>query len=201
MAEDERILIDADADGVVAGRGDEPAIGGARALRAPARPATLFTAVRQELRLRHYSPRTETAYLHWIRRYIRFFDRRHPRELPPESVRQFLAALTIERQVSAATQNQALAALRFLHRDVLGRPHGWLTGVPPAKQSVRLPTVLSRAEVGRVLARLDGRTRLVVLLLYGSGLRLLECFSLRVKDLSFDRRELLVRGGKGARIE
>ena len=170
-----------------------------RAVRAPARPRTLRGALHEELRLRHYSERTLKAYDQWVRRYLRFHRPRHPRELGSPGVRAFLVHLTEARQVSAATLNQAHAALRFLYRDVLGRPEGWLDDLPSAKASVKLPSVLSRAEVQTVVEQLDERTRLVVLLLYGSGLRLQEALSLRVKDLSVERHEVVVRDGKGGK--
>ncbi|HUL03446.1 MAG TPA: integron integrase [Gemmatimonadales bacterium] len=160
--------------------------------------AKLLDRVRELLRLRHYSSRTERAYLHWIRRYIDFHGRRHPATLAAADVSRFLSSLAIDRRVSAATQNQALAALLFLYREVLGTPVG-LEGVVHAKQSARLPVVLSRAEVRAVLGRMRGTSRLVATLLYGTGVRLLEGLALRVKDIDFGRSEIVVRGGKGDR--
>jgi integron integrase len=149
------------------------------------------------LRTRHYSPRTVDAYATWVRRFVVFAGRRHPRELGPDDVRRFLSALAVEGGVSASTQNQALAALAFLYRDVLGTPLGAVEGVLRAKRPVRVPAVLSREEVRAVLAGLAGAPKLVALLQYGSGLRLLESLQLRVKDVDLGRGELVVRAGKG----
>ena len=159
--------------------------------------ATLLDVVREELRTRHYSRRTEDAYVAWIRRFVRRNRPRHPREMGEADVRAYLAHLAVERQVSASTQSQALAALQFLYRDVLRRPIGFVSGLPRAKRRVRLPVVLSREEVRMLLAELRGTKRLMALLLYGAGLRLNECLALRVKDVDFDMRQLVVRGGKG----
>jgi integron integrase len=159
--------------------------------------ATLLDVVREELRTRHYSRRTEGAYVAWIRRFVRHNRPRHPREMGDADVRAYLAHLAVDRKVSASTQSQALAALQFLYRDVLRRPIGFVSGVPRAKRSERLPVVLSREEVRLLLGELRGTRRLMALLLYGAGLRLSECLSLRVKDVDFDMRQLVVRGGKG----
>jgi integron integrase len=159
--------------------------------------ATLLGAVRLELRTRHYSRRTEQAYVAWIRRYVRHYRGRHPRELDEPEVRAYLAHLAIERQVSASTQSQALAAIQFLYRDVLRRPIGFVTGVPRAKRRERLPVVLTRTEVRALIGELRGVTRLMALLLYGAGLRLNECLGLRVKDIDLEMRQIVVRGGKG----
>ena len=158
---------------------------------------TVISKLRAELRLRHYSRRTEEAYVGWVRRYLLFHGRRHPRDLGAAELREFLTALAIEGDVSAATQNQARAALKFLYADVLGIDLGKLEDVAPAKRPKRLPVVLTPEEVRAVLARLHGTPALVAALLYGSGLRLLEALRLRVKDLDFDRKELIVRAGKG----
>lgn len=159
----------------------------------------LLTVVRRQLRLRHYSHRTETAYTHWIRRFVKFHGMRHPSELGAPHVTAFLSGLAVERGVSAATQNQALAALLFLYGTVLGAPVGWLGELVRAKKPTRLPVVLTRDEVKAVLAHLGGVPALVARLLYGSGLRLLEALTLRVKDLDFARKEIRLRGGKGDR--
>ena len=159
--------------------------------------ATLLGAVRLELRTRHYSRRTEQAYVAWIRRYVRYCGTRHPRELDEAEVRAYLGHLAVERKVSASTQSQALAAIQFLYRDVLHRPIGWVSGVPRAKRPVRLPVVLTRSEVRALIEQLRGAKRVMALLLYGGGLRLSECLSLRVKDIDFEMREIVVRGGKG----
>ena len=158
---------------------------------------TLLDAVRLELRTRHYSRRTEQAYVAWIRRYVRHYRGRHPRELDEPEVRDYLAHLAVERKVSASTQSQALAAIQFLYRDVLRRPIGFVTGVPRAKRRERLPVVLTRGEVRALIGQLSGAKRIMALLLYGAGLRLNECLALRVKDVDFEMRQIVVRGGKG----
>jgi integron integrase len=162
----------------------------------PARPK-LLDEVRRALRVRHRSPRTEEAYLYWIRRFIHFHGRRHPRELGRPQVSEFLSSLAIDHKVSASTQSQALCALIFLYKHVLESPFEWLDNLERAKRPARLPVVLSRAEVATVLANLEGIPRLIASLLYGSGLRLLEACRLRIKDVDLERRELLVRDGKG----
>jgi integron integrase len=160
-------------------------------------PPRLLDRVRQAARLRHMSRRTEEAYVGWIRRFIVFHGRRHPTELGAEQVTAFLSALAMEQRVAASTQNQALAALVFLYREVLGVELPWLQGLVRAKTPRRLPVVLTRAEVESLLAHMDGVPRLMATLLYGSGLRLLECCRLRVKDVDFARNQLVVRRGKG----
>lgn len=162
------------------------------------RPSTLITQVQQALRLRHYSPRTEEAYVGWIRRYVRHHGLRHPRSLGGADVTAFLTWLATEGRVSASTQTQALSALLFLYRDVLRLPLTDVGEVVRARVPVRVPTVLTRAEVAAVLDRMRGVERLVAGLLYGSGLRLLECLGLRVKDVDLGGRAIVVRGGKGA---
>jgi integron integrase len=158
----------------------------------------LLFQVRREIRARHYSRRTEGVYLRWVRRYVQYGGVRHPRELGPSALRGFLSDLAERRHVSAATQNQAAAALLFLYREVLGMSVGRLD-VVRAKESRRVPAVLTRDEVRRVHAEMSGINRLVAELMYGSGLRLLEAVSLRVKDVDLDRQELRVRAGKGNR--
>ncbi len=160
---------------------------------------SLLADLRRALRLRHYSRRTEQAYVRWVRRFIEFHDRRHPRTLGAPEVTSFLTHLAVRRRVSAATQNQALHALVFYYRHVLGEPVGWLDGLVRATQRRRLPVVLTQGEVHRVLARLRGTPRLVAWLLYGAGLRLGEALPLRVKDVEFDRRRIVVREAKGGR--
>jgi integron integrase len=157
----------------------------------------LLDQVRDALRTRHYSRRTEKAYVGWIRRYVIFNGKRHPREMGETEVTRFLSHLAVERKVSASTQNQALAALLFLYRVVLGIELKWLDEMVRAKRPQRLPVVLTRREVRELLGRLRGTTWLMASLLYGSGLRLLECARLRVKDVDFERGEILVRDGKG----
>ena len=155
--------------------------------------------VRDALRVRHYSYRTEQAYVGWIRRFILFHGKRHPSQMGAGEVRDFLSSLASERNVSAATQAQALAALLFLYRHVLSIDLPWINDVVRARRPKHLPVVLTRAEVKRVLAEMHGEFWLVASLLYGSGLRLSEGLQLRVKDVDLVRRELLVRDGKGAK--
>ena len=159
----------------------------------------LLTQVRQALRLRHYSRRTEDAYVWWVRRYIRFSGRRHPRELGEREVTRFLSSLALDRGVSASTQNQALSALVFLYGEVLHLPVGWLAALVRAKRPARMPVVLTRDEVRAVLDRMPGVYWLVGAVLYGTGMRLLEALRLRVKDIDFAANEIMVRGGKGDR--
>ncbi len=149
------------------------------------------------MRLRHFSPRAEDAYLGWMRRYYDFHDRRDPAQLGAEHVTAFLNALATQGRVAASTQNQALAALLFLYRQVLDLDLPWLDDLVHAKTPVRLPVVLSREEVRAALEKLVGEPRLMATLLYGSGLRLLECCRLRVKDVDCARKQLTVRRGKG----
>jgi site-specific recombinase XerD len=155
--------------------------------------------VRHAARLRHMSPRTEDAYVAWIRRFILFHDKRHPKEMGALEVVAFLTDLAVRRRVEAATQNQALSALLFLYRVILGRELEGLDAATRAKSSRTLPVVLTRNEVRAVLDQLHETHRLVATLLYGSGLRLLEGLRLRVKDLDPERRQLVVRDGKGSR--
>jgi len=160
------------------------------------RPQLLQT-VRQAIRRRHYSYRTEVTYLHWIRRFILFHGKRHPQDMGEEEIAAFLTHLAVERTVSAATQNQALSALLFLYKHVLEREVGLIKGVTRAKRSLRLPVVLTREEVQALLQRLEGRDWLMASLMYGSGLRVMECVRLRVKDIDFGFTQILVRDGKG----
>lgn len=159
----------------------------------------LLPSLRSNLRLRHMSPRTEEAYVAWVRRYVRFHGLRHPAELGEREVVAFLAWLVEERRVAASTQMQALAALLFLYRHVLDRPLALAGRIPRARGPVRLPVVLGAAEVGRLLQALEGTPRLVAMLLYGGGLRLMEGLTLRVKDVDLSRREIRIRCGKGAK--
>jgi integron integrase len=159
----------------------------------------LLDQVRAAIRLRHYSLRTEEAYVQWIKRFIFFHGKRHPLEMGVPEVSQFLSALAMKGHVSASTQNQALCALLFLYRHVLAQPLGGLDEVVRAKRPQRLPVVLTRQEVRALLGALDGVHWLMASLLYGAGLRLLECLRLRVKDLDVARHQLLVRAGKGAK--
>lgn len=159
--------------------------------------ARLSDRIRTALRLRHHSPRTEEAYLHWLRRFWHFSGRRDPATLGASEVTAFLNDLAVTQRVAAATQNQALAAVLFLYRHVLGQDLPWLDDLVRAERPAHLPTVMSRDEVRRVLAAMDGTPRLMAVLLYGAGLRLLECCHLRVKDVDFDRNQLTIRRGKG----
>ncbi|ADE14437.1 integron integrase [Nitrosococcus halophilus Nc 4] len=153
--------------------------------------------VRQAIRVRHFSIRTEQAYVAWIKRFILFHQRRHPLEMGEREVSEFLTYLACQKHVAASTQNQALNALVFLYREVLERPLGDLANVVRAKKPQRLPVVLSREEVSRLLGELEGEQWLMASLLYGSGLRLMECMRLRVKDIDFERQAIGVREGKG----
>jgi integron integrase len=155
--------------------------------------------VRDAIRRKHYSPRTEQAYVHWIKRFIYFTGKRHPSELGAAEVTAFLNHLAGERDVAAATQNQALSALLFLYREAMGQPLPWLEGLDRAKRPARLPTVLTVAEARRLLSNLQGARWLMASLLYGAGLRLRECLKLRVKDVDFGYRQVLVRDGKGGK--
>ena len=156
-----------------------------------------LNTVRAELRARHYSPRTEEAYVAWIRRYIVFHGKRHPADMGAREVGGFLTWLAVDRHVAASTQNQALGALLFLYRAVLGVEMPWLDELVRARRPERLPIVLTRDEVRLVLEALTGTPRLMVYLLYGAGLRLLECCRLRIQDLDFDANQIIVRSGKG----
>lgn len=157
----------------------------------------LLDQVRQQIRLRNYSIRTEHVYAEWIKRFIRFHVYRHPAEMGAAEIEAYLTHLAVKRDVSASTQNQALAALLFLYKEVLKQELPWLDNVVRAKRPQHMPVVLTRDEVQRVLARLSGVPWLVASLLYGAGLRLTEALRLRVKDVEFSRREILVRDGKG----
>lgn len=167
-------------------------------LTQPAKPK-LLDQVRAAIRCRHYSRRTEDTYIQWIKRFIFFNNKRHPEQMGEMEITVFLNHLAVERNVAAATQNQALSALLFLYRDVLERKLAWLDQIQHAKKPVRLPTVLSPSEVQRLLSGLDGSKWLMASLLYGCGLRLMECLQLRVKDVDFAYRQIIVRDGKGGK--
>ena len=162
----------------------------------PGKPR-LLDRVRDAIRARHYSLRTEEAYVGWIRRYILFHGKRHPLEMAEPEINAFVTHLAVEGSVGASTQTQALSALVFLYRHVLRKPLPDLDTVIRAKRPGRLPSVLTRSEVRRILARMDGTPRLVATLLYGTGMRLLECLRLRVKDLEFGNNRIVVRDTKG----
>ena len=164
---------------------------------ASTRPPRLLDRVRDAVRTRHYSRRTEEAYVTWIRRYIIFHGKTHPAQMGGSEISRFLTWLAVDRRVSASTQNQALSALLFLYRAVLTIEIGVVPPVVRARTPERLPVVLSREEIGALLKQLTGTERLIVVLLYGSGVRIEECVELRVKDLDFDRHQIVVRQGKG----
>ena len=157
----------------------------------------LLDVVREKIRAKHYSYRTEQQYLAWIRRFILYNAKRHPRDMGAPEVERFLTSLAIEGRVSASTQNQALSAMLFLYRDVLEIELPWLANVVRARVPQRVPVVLPRREVQALLAELEGQFHLVAQLLYGSGLRLMEALRLRVKDVDFEYSQLIVRDGKG----
>lgn len=157
----------------------------------------LLDRLREAIRRRHYSRRTEEAYIHWTKRFIYFSGKRHPSQLGEPEVTAFLNHLATERNVAASTQNQALSALLFLYKEALGEELDWLDGLVRAKRPQRVPVVLTRGEVDRILAALDGTPWVMASLLYGTGMRLMECLRLRVKDVDFGYRQVLVRDGKG----
>ena len=161
------------------------------------RPRKLLDQVRDAIRLKHYSIRTEEAYVNWIKRYILFHNKRHPREMGRSEIEAFLTHLAVQEKVAASTQNQALNALLFLYREVLQQDLDFPIHAVRAKTPKRLPTVLTREEVRQVLNQLSGTHRLMAQLFYGSGLRLMECVRLRIKDLDFAQRQIIVRDGKG----
>ncbi len=157
----------------------------------------ILQLLREAIRVRNYSHRTEKSYVQWVKRFIRFHNVRHPQEMHDQEVVEFLTYLAVQRQVSPSTQNQALNALVFFYRWVMEAPLGDISASTRAKKPLRLPVVLTRDEVFRILSNLEGQHRLVAALLYGSGLRLMECLSLRTKDLDFSYRCILIRNGKG----
>lgn len=159
----------------------------------------LLDQVRAAIRTRHYSPRTEHAYVGWIRRFILVNGKRHPCEMGPAEITSFLTSLAVGRHVAPSTQNQALSAILFLYREVLALDLPWLDAVVRAKKPHHIPVVLTRDEVSAILTRMTGAPALMAGLLYGSGLRLLECCRLRVQDVDFGRHEILIRSPKGGR--
>jgi integron integrase len=163
----------------------------------PEQKPKLLEQVRAAIRLRHYSLRTEDTYVHWIKRFIVFHGKRHPVEMGEQEIAQFLSALAVDRQVSASTQNQALNAVLFLYRQVLDLNPGWIDNVVRAKRPQRLPVVLRKHEVKALLDALEGVHWIMGHLLYGAGLRLMECLRLRVKDVDFSVNQIIVREGKG----
>jgi len=157
----------------------------------------LMSAYHQALQARHYSQRTEKTYSRWVVRFLKHFQMKHPDEMAEKEINQYLTYLAVERKVGASTQNQALAALLFLYRQVLGREVGDLGEVIRARKSVRVPVVMTREEVRLVIDKMEGRSKLMVELLYGCGFRLTECLNLRVQDIDFRRNEIMIRKGKG----
>jgi integron integrase len=167
--------------------------------RLPLRSTRLLDQLRERIRYCHYSLRTEQAYVFWVRRFIRFHGMRHPREMGGLEVESFLTDLATRKHVSPSTHKQALSAILYLYREVLGIELPWMGAIGRPQSRRRLPVVLSRNEVARLLQHLPGGDHLIASLLYGSGLRLLECLQLRVKDVDFDRRVIVVRDGKGGK--
>jgi integrase len=167
--------------------------------RPPLRSARLLDQVRERIRYAHYSLRTEKTYVYWVRFFIRFHRLRHPKEMGGPQVQAFLSYLANDRKVSSSTHRQALAAILYLYKEVLDVQLPWMDEIGRPKQRIHIPVVLSRAEVAALLYAIDERHRLICQVLYGAGLRLMECLSLRVKDLDFDRKTIVVRRGKGAK--
>ena len=165
----------------------------------PATGPRLLDQLRQALRSRHYSRRTEQTYCQWVKRFIYFHNVRHPAEMGEPEINAFLIHLAVKEKVSASTQNQALSALLFVYRHVIGRQVGDVGEVIRARKPTRLPVVMTREEVEAVLANLTGDKWLMASLMYGAGLHLMECLRLRVQDIDFVRNEILVRDGKGAK--
>ena len=157
----------------------------------------LLDQVREKIRYKHYSIRTEEAYVDWIKRYVFFHDKRHPETMGAVEIEQFLSHLATKRNVAASTQNQALSALLFLYREVLNIKISWVNNIQPAKRPKKLPVVFTMTEARRVLSFLEGEKHLMASLLYGSGLRLMECMRLRVKDIDFEYRQITICDGKG----
>lgn len=162
-------------------------------------PKKLLDQVRDVIRMKHYARSTEESYLNWIKRFILFHEKQHPNMMGAAEIQEFLVDLAVEQNVAAATQNQALAALLFLYREVLQQELDESALAMQAKRPVRLPVVLTKAEVQMVFDKMEGLHRIMLQLIYGSGLRLMECLRLRVKDLDFSRRQLIVREGKGSK--
>jgi len=159
----------------------------------------LVDQVRDAIRVKHYSPRTEEAYWNWIKRFIIFHNKRHPNDMAESEISSFLSDLAVNKRISASTQNPALSAILFLYNEVLKKPLDWIDNISRAKRPIRLPVVFTRQEVQSILRNLDGTKWLMASLLYGAGLRLTECLRLRVKDLDFGYGQLIVRDGKGGK--
>ncbi len=159
----------------------------------------LLDQVRNAIRVRHYSRLTEKSYTYWVRFFIRFHKMRHPRDMGEDEVGQFLTFLAVKRNVAASTQNQALNAIVFLYKRVLDQPLGLIQNATRAKRPQKIPVVFSHDEIRRILEHMDGKSALITRLMYGAGLRIMECLRLRVKDIDFDRKEISVRNGKGGK--
>ena len=157
----------------------------------------LLTQVRQVIRTKHYSRRTEEAYVNWIRKFILFHNKRHPAEMGEKEIAEFLSHLAMKRNVSASTQNQALCAIIFLYREIIHKKIGEIEELVWAKKPKRIPTVFSRSEIKAILSNLNGAKWLMASLMYGSGLRLRECLQLRIKDIDFEYKQIIVRSAKG----
>src|SRR5215471_5198901 len=168
-----------------------------RSITTTSQKPKLLDQVREAMRTRHYSKRTEQTYVHWIRRFIFFHKKRHPVEMAEPEVNQFLTHLAVREKVSASTQNQALCALLFLYRYVIENPLGQLGEVVRARRPKRLPVVLTREEVRALLNNLKGEQRLIAVLMYGTGMRLMECLRLRIKDIDFGSGLIIIREAKG----
>ncbi len=164
---------------------------------ATSQPPKLMDRVRESLRAHRYALSTERTYCHWIKRFIFFHGKRHPADMGAAEVEAFLSHLATDREVAAGTQNQAKHAVLFLYKEVLGIDLPWLSGITSAKASRRLPVVLTQAETARLLSRTSGLPGLIVQMLYGTGMRLMEALRLRVKDVDMQRRQIVIRGGKG----
>ena len=163
------------------------------------KPPRLLDQVRDAIRVRHYSIRTEEAYTQWIKRYIFFHKKKHPREMGEAEITSFLSYLAVNKHVSASTQNQALSALLFLYKEVLGMELDWLESVVRAKRTQRLPVVLTASEVRKLLNLIPAINGLIARLMYGTGMRLMEAVRLRVKDINFEYRQIIIRDGKGGK--
>ena len=162
-------------------------------------PPKLIDQVRDAIRVRHYSIRTEEAYIQWIKRYIFFHNKKHPREMGESEITSFLTHLAVDKHVSASTQNQALSALLFLYKEVLGMELDWLEGVVRAKRPQRLPVVLTAGEVIKILTLIPSVNGLIARLMYGTGMRLMEAIRLRIKDVNFEYQQIIIRDGKGGK--
>ena len=161
------------------------------------RKPKLLDLVRHKIQALHYSPRTEKTYIGWIKQFIFFHGKRHPVDMAEKEINEFLSFLAIKKHVTASTQNQALCAIVFLYRHVLNKDIGLMDGLIRAKRPGRLPVVLSKAEVRKIIRNLSGVKKIIVMIMYGSGLRLMECLRLRVKDIDFSLNQIIVRDGKG----